>query len=351
MVRALSICLMALLCMAASRAAAEGRLFSDAQPLRIGISAPFKALIAASKSKTDPYPATLTVTEGAGPAQSLHIQMRARGMSRRTLGYCRIPPLQLAFGDKATLKGTPFQGQRKLKLVDYCRDESDYEQRIVLEYLAYRLYNIITPMSFRVRGADVTYREGDKDAGVTRFGYLIENLDDLADRNHLPTLTLASHQITAGQFDAKAAARATLFEFMIGNLDWDLLAVTPGLECCHNSRFIAARTSAPLTGVVPVVYDFDSSGFVDAPYAGPPPDLPVNSVTERLYRGYCASNDEIPSVVAEFRAHRAEMTALVNGEPRLNQRFRAKAARFLDGFFAVLDDPARVQNQILKRCR
>lgn len=342
---------MALAFLGAAPAAAETRLFSDEQPLRMVVSAPFRALVATSASKTDPYPATLTVSEGAGAGQSLPIQLRARGISRRTLGYCQFPPLQLAFGDKATVKGTPFQGQHKLKLVTYCRDQADYEQRIVLEYLAYRLYNLVTPLSLRVRGAEVTYLEGGKDAGVTRFGYLIEDLGDLAERNHLQTLALAAHQITAAQFDARAAARATLFEFMLGNLDWDLLAVTPGSQCCHNSRFVAARTTAPLTGVTPVVYDFDSSGFVDPPYAGPPPGLPVENVTERLYRGYCASNGEIPAAMAEFRTHRAEMMALIDGEPRLNARFRAKAARFLDGFFAVLDDPVRVQNLILKRCR
>ena len=44
---------------------------------------------------------------------------------------------------------------------------------MVLEYLAYRLYNLVTPLSYRVRAAQVTYRNGDLDKPPCQF------LDDL----------------------------------------------------------------------------------------------------------------------------------------------------------------------------
>ena len=353
MVRALGFGLLGLLCTLASPAVAQSRLFSDDSPLQIVISAPFPALVRAAPSRTDPYPATVSVTERGGAAQSLPIQLRARGLTRRTGGFCQFPPLALNF-DKATAQGSTFQGQNRLKLVTYCRDAADYEQRIVLELLAYRLYNLLTPMSFRVRGADVTYRNvaGGGD-GVTRFGFLIENVDDAARRNQRKELETASGQVSPKQLDARAAARAALFEFMIGNLDWAFLAGPNPSECCHNSRLIAApeATPATATGVVPLPYDFDYSGFVDAPYADPPASLKVNRVTDRLYRGYCASNGEIPAVIEAFRARRADMMALIDSEQRLSPGVRAKTGRFMDGFFAVLDDPERVQRQIVGRCR
>ena len=351
MIRALLAALAAIAWTFASPALAESRLFSDDAPLKMTITAPFRDLIRTAKTKPVPYPATLAVTDGAAPAQTLAIQIRARGLTRRTGGYCDFPPLQLAFGDKASVHGTVFKGQRKLKLVTYCRDFNDFEQRIMLEYLAYRLYNVITPVSYRVRAAEVTYRKDAGDAGTTRFGYVIEEIDDVADRNHSKRLTFASKAVTAAQFDQHAAARAGLFEFMIGNLDWDFEAGPAGAECCHNARFVAARDTQPLSGVVPIPYDFDYSGFVDSPYAGAPIGLPVDNVTQRLYRGYCASNGEMPSVVAEYRAHRAEMMAVIDNDPRLNPKFRAKTDHFMDSFFALLDDPARVQSQIIKPCR
>src|SRR5258706_5380849 len=148
-------------------------------------------------------------------------------------------------------------------------------------------------MSYRVRAAQVTYRENEKDAGVTRFGFVVEDLSDVAARNKAKKLKLASHQIKASQFDARAAGRASLFEFLIANLDWDFLAGPAGADCCHNARFVAPKdTAAALSGVVPIPYDFDYSGFVDAPYAVPPEGLKLERGTQRLYRGHCVSSAE-----------------------------------------------------------
>ena len=350
MIRALWLGLLALAWIGAP-AAAKGRLFQSQAPLKIVITAPFGALARADVHPS-PYPANLTAAEGDGAAESLPVTLTARGHSRRLLGYCSFPPLWLKF-DKATTHGTLFSGQHKLKLTTYCRPAADYEQRIVLEYLAYRIYNLITPISFRVRPADVTYRGGPGEAGLTRFGFLTEDVDELADRNDDARLKAASHQVSMAQMDAHATMRAALFEYLIGNFDWEFMAGPAGADCCHNSRFIAAKGATPATAraVAPAPYDFDSSGFVDAPYAIPPESLGINRAAERVYRGYCADNGELASVAGEFRAHRAEMMALINGEARLDEHFRAKTDRFVDGFFAVLDDPARVQREIVRRCR
>lgn len=351
MVRAL-LSLIVLACMAAS--AADLHLFSDDAPLRLTITAPLPALVRAARysASTNPYPATLTLTDDGGAPQSFAIQLSPRGHTRRSSGFCEFPPLLVTF-DKKAVHGTLFRGQHKLKLVTYCRTPPDYEQRIVLEYLAYRIYNLITPMSFRVRAAEVTYRKDETDAGVTRFSYLIEDIGDVADRNGREPLKAASHQVSLAQLDAHAAVRGALFEYMIGNLDWDFLASLPGQSCCHNSRFVAAPDATPATAsaVVPVPYDYDWSGFVDLPYAGPPPSIPVDRLTDRYYRGYCAMSAEVPSVIEEYKAQRAAIMALIDAEPHLNAAFRAKTDRFMDGFFAVLDDPKRVQREVTGHCR
>jgi hypothetical protein len=351
MIKAFGLSLLALAWMGAAPAAAKSHAFDAEAPLKMVITAPFPALVRGA-AHPSPYPGSLSVSEGDGPPQSLPVSLTARGHFRRTSGSCTFPPLWVKF-DKASARGTLFSGQHKLKLTTYCRPGSDYEQRIVLEYLAYRLYNLVTPISFRVRAAEVTYRTGAGDAGITRFGFLTEDESDLADRNDRDALKAATHQVSAGQLDAHATARAALFEFMIGNFDWEFLAAPEGTDCCHNARLIAARGATPATasGVVPAPYDFDFSGFVDSSYASPPPSLSIGRTTDRVYRGYCVSNGEIASAAQEFRDRRPEMTALIEAEPRLNADFRAKTIRFLNGFFAVLDDPARIQREILRRCR
>jgi hypothetical protein len=137
---------------------------------------------------------------------------------------------------------------------------------------------------------------------------------------------------------------------MIGNLDWDMVAGPEGDECCHNGKLLAASAESR-AAVVPVPYDFDFSGFVDAPYATPPEGIDVNSVRNRRYRGYCRHNDELPAAIAHFRSRRAALYAVIDGEARLPEARRRAAREFLAGFFAVLDDPARVQRELIGRCR
>jgi hypothetical protein len=351
MVRAV-LALVALAWMAAAPTLASPDLFADdAPPLHFTLTAPFATLAAKAKYSLDAYPASLTLSDGTASAQSFPIQVRPRGISRRKM-YCAFPPLYLSF-DKSAMHGTPFHGQKKLKLVTFCRPVADYEQRVMLEYLVYRLYNQITPMSYRVRAAEVTYRDGPNAQGVTRFGYLIEDIKDVADRNQREELKGPSHMVSLAQLDAHAAARAALFEFMIGNLDWEQLASAPGEACCHNIKLLAAPGATPATAreVTPVPYDFDSTGFVDPPYAGPPAGVPVDSLTQRYYRGYCGISAEIPSVAQEYLAHRADMKAAIDRQPGLTAGFRDKADRYLDGFFAIIGDPGRLQSQVIKHCR
>jgi hypothetical protein len=342
------------LCLAAVQgpALAKTTLFSDDAPLRLVITAPFPQLVRSAASDTQPRDATLEVSEGGAPAQSLPIKLSPRGHFRRTGDGCRFPPLLLTF-DKASARGTLFKGQHALKLVTYCRPDPDYEQRAMLEYLAYRLYNLVTPLSFRVRAAEVTYRTGEGDAGVTRFGFLIEDVSAVADRNGLGRLKAQTHEVSVDRLDASAAARAALFEYLLGNLDWEFIASAKGEPCCHNIRLLAAPDAAPATaqGVTPVPYDFDWTGFVDPPYAGPPPGIPIERVTDRYFRGYCAHGAALSAAMAEFQAHRTEMKALIDGQPGLTPPFRTKTQRFLDGFFTVLDDPRRVQSELVRHCR
>lgn len=344
---------LALTWMAGAAVAAPAGLFEEGAPaLHLTLTAPFPALVKTARTHMDFYPATLTVSQDGGPPQTLSLQIRARGLTRRTGDLCQFPPLSLNFG-KTKLGGTPFAGQRKLKLVTYCRPREDYQQKIVLESLAYRLYNVITPLSFRIRHAEVTYRQSEADPGLTRFGFLIEDIDDVAARNGREVLEIASKQVRPAQLDPVATARAGLFELMIGNLDWDFLAQVPGMECCHNARLLAApgATAATARDVVPVPYDYDWSGLVDAPYAGPPPGAPIERITDRFYHGYCVSNPQMPQVITEFSARRAALLAVIADEPRLTPASTDKATRFLSGFFEMLDNPARVDREILKRCR
>lgn len=336
-----------LACALAAPASAQTPLFTETSEIEILIEGPIGALVRAAPRSTEPYAATLTLT---GEPQVFEIKLEARGVSRRVSGICSFPPLRLDF-DRDDVGETLFAGQNRLKLVTRCRGGANYEQLTVLEYLAYRLYNEITPLSYRVRSARVTYRDSDgRRREETQFGFLIEDIDDVAARNGRVALDVLSGDVPSSGLDPEIAARAALFQYMIGNLDWDMVQAHAGDECCHNGKLIAARADARMA-VVPVPYDFDFSGLVNAPYATPPPSLPVHNVRTRHFRGYCRHNDQMPSAIAHFLARRDALYALIDGESRLSASRQRSTRAYLDDFFETIENPDQVERRLIRRCR
>ncbi len=101
---------------------------------------------------------------------------------------------------------------------------------------------------------------------------------------------------------------------------------------------------------VPVPYDFDYSGLVDAPYAVPPNGFPDAPVTRRTYRGHCAYNRQVLAAAAQFRAQMAPMLAAVGAVPGLEAGSQRKATNYLRGFFDLIATDQSVSDKILKRC-
>jgi hypothetical protein len=333
---------------AAAPAAADTRLFSDSSEIAITLEGPLSTIQRTARNNTDPHAGVVTLSGAQG--QRFDVQIAARGHVRRMGGFCSLPPLRLTF-DRDQVRGTLFEGQHRLKLVAPCRPGDSYQQLIVLEYLAYGLYNQVTAVSFRARPVRVTYRDADAHGReVTRLGFLLEDDDDVAERNHRHALEVQTRAVSPEQLDPDLATRAALFEYMIGNLDWDMLASQAGQSCCHNFVLMApSRTSRER--VAPTPYDFDYSGLVNAPYAMPPEGIRISSVRVRYYRGYCRFNDQLPGVIADLRARRQAFYHVVDSEPLLSDGPRRGAHRYLDDFFAVLDDPARVDRELTRHCR
>ncbi len=333
----------------ATPAAAQHPLFTEDAELDVVIEAPFTTLLRTARRNTDPHPGAL-ILNGYGEPQRYNLLVSARGMSRRITDFCRFPPLRIDF-ENNSLRETLFRGQNRLKLTTHCRPNANYAQLYVLEYTAYRLYNEITPLSFRVRPWRVTYRDTEGRRGdETHFGFVTEDDDDLARRNGRVALEIETRVARASQLDGEAAARFALFQFMIGNLDWDMVESAEGRDCCHNTKLLAL-SETNWDGLVPAPYDFDFSGFVGAPYATPPEGLPVRNVRTRLYRGYCRHNEHVPATIALFQSRREALNAVITGETRLSAARRTSARRYIDDFFEVISDPERVQRQIIDRCR
>jgi hypothetical protein len=136
---------------------------------------------------------------------------------------------------------------------------------------------------------------------------------------------------------------------MIGNLDWSMRAAPDGQSCCHNFKLMAAAPAAR-TELIPVPYDFDSAGLVNAPYAVAPNELGAGPVRTRHYRGYCMHNAAVAVAAADFRAKRSELFAVFGSIPELDGRSRRDAVAYLASFFREIATDEDLAKRVLKSC-
>jgi hypothetical protein len=322
------------------------KLFDNDETLTVTMRAPWIDLERKVKYQ-GAYPATIEYTDDLGNSMTHEMTVERRGITRQRV--CRYPPVKLRF-EKERVKGTTFRGQKSLKLVTHCEKATKFEQYYVLEMLAYRMYNLITDYSFRVRPLSVTYvNSGNGKKDGPRFAFLIEDDSDVAKRNNLKKLR--TPRITPSQLEPQLSSYFSLFQYMIGNVDWAALSGPDPKECCHNVKLLAPKPLGPQDWIYPAPYDFDSSGLVDADYAAPPNGLPINSVTQRLFRGYCRHNTTLEDARTHILEKKAAILALIENEERLQSGSKKKASKYIGKYFEILEDQDDFESQIISRCR
>ncbi len=316
-------------------------LFQADETLEVTITAPLKTLIR-ERPTEDYLPGVFRFTETDGTSLDFDVEIRTRGHFRHET--CDFPPLSLNFKRSQT-DGTLFDRQNKMKLVVHCDDSSRYEQTVLREYLAYRLLNAITDLSFRVRLLQVTYVDSeDRRDEQVRYAFLIEHKNRLAKR--LDRKDLEVERTTVGAIQPNQLNLTSMFEFLIGNTDFSPIAGASYNECCHN-YVLFGNDVDPLLAIP---YDFDQSGFVNAPYAVAPEQFHIRSVRQRVYRGRCVNNEYIEESISKFRNSHDALYELVAEQERLDSGVRKSIVRYLDDFYEIIDDPQDVERKIIDRC-
>lgn len=320
-------------------------LFSDTGEMKVTLSGPWRT-IRNNIKKDALYPVQLTYTGADGKQHTIDAEVAPRGISRRER-LCDFPPLKIHF-DKEKTKDTEFRGNKSLKLVTYCKTGDKYEQYYIKEFLIYRIYNLITDYSFRVRPMIVEYKDSQsKNFSISRFSFLIEDVDDVARRNGVKKLAIP--QISYKTLEPVETSKLSLFQFMIGNVDY---ASNDGPEddsCCHNTRLIGAGDNQVPRYSIP--YDFDSTGLVDADYAYAPEVLKLRNIRQRKYRGFCFTNDQLPDTIAVFNQKRPAILELFKNNAHLDDHNRQKAIEYIEDFYKIINDPRELKKQITDKCR
>lgn len=334
--------------LAAAQASDEkpARLFDVESALPVTMTAPWGD-IERKEDFQGAYPATIEYRDVNGETVKLAMTVERRGKKRQEA--CRFPPIRLRF-EKEAVKGSAFRGQKSLKMVTHCARSDRYDQFYVLEMLIYRMYNRLTEYSFRVRPLQVEYVDSDDGEVVDeRFAFLIEDDSDVAKRNGLKKIDIG--RVSVGQLEPQAGTLMALFQYMIGNADWAALSGPDPSKCCHNIKLVGPEPLQPGDLAVPVPYDFDSSGLVDADYAYPNAVLGITSVTQRVYRGYCAHNGALAAARQALFDHEAAYVALIENEQRLTSRSKKKAIRYLGKYFDIARDSGKFERYVIEQCR
>jgi hypothetical protein len=321
-------------------------LFQDADVLKAVLTAPIAQTYAQRHQEARLYfPGQWTYVDADGQTQRLEVSIRTRGHFRRE--YCDQPPLQLNF-KKKQVKGTLFAGQDKLKLVAPCKQDNRHQQYVILEYLAYKIFEIVTDNSFKVRLVRLSYVDRDeKIEPWTSFGFVIEDDSDLAKRQNLDKIRVP--EVKYAQLDQTQMVHVQLFQLLIANTDASLIKPTGDDDCCHNVQILRPIDSDTVR--VPVPFDFDMSGFVNARYAAPPAQIPIRDVRQRYFYGLCQPDEVFDAGIAHIQSKRAQIEALIANEELLSDNHRSSSLKYVSSFYEILDDPKRVKREIVERCR
>jgi hypothetical protein len=310
-------------------------LFQSHAPLVLELRTDLRTLLRDKGEKRVEYGATLRFQDGTDTG-TVTAELRTRGIFR--LKHCAFPPLRVDLPVKK-VEHTPFAGQNKLKLVTHCMSFASYERQLLREFALYRAFNALTDSSFRVRLAHVTYVDSARGDTVIRYGFLIESDAELGRRLGLELWENDSvHTLRTDQVYMTLVAT---FEYFIGNTDWSV----PGR---HNVELFR-RMDPYLLLAVP--YDFDFSGAVGAPYSSPAAGVPIKSVRERYFRGFCQPEMVIQMALERFRAAKDSIYAAVESVTQLSESDRRGLINYFNGFYSAIENRGVVQRDFMRNCR
>ncbi len=302
--------------------------------LKVELRANFKKLIK-RKYRNEYLPATISYSiDNQSFIDSVGV--RPRGKSRRKI--CHLPPIKIKYS-KATLKSKGLRKFKTLKLVNHCRTSSQNQEIILREYLIYKLYEVLTDVSFRVQLIEVDYVDtGRRNKKTSRYAFIIENNDEMASR--LGGTMYDPTNVNPEALELIAYHQLCLFQYMVGNTDWHL-------KQQHNIKIVRPDSGKYMLAIP---YDFDYCGMVNAYYAVPNKNINIDNVRTRLYMGKCFPMEVYAPLIQKFKDNKSSFYNLIDQFELLNGNQRADMRAYLDEYFDELDNKKRLVEKLRWKC-
>lgn len=312
------------------------KFFTDDQLIEMSLTTDIKNL--QKEKRINVYqPANVSLHFPDSTAITEDISLCARGHMRRA--YCTIPPIMLNFRNPASPLLNPLG---KLKLVIGCGTSGDDEQLILKEFLCYKIYNLLEEKSFRARLVKINYTDTKgKMKPFSQYAFILEDDGDMARRNNCKKG--ADRTIPNDGTDRSLMTKVALFEYFISNTDWSV----PGN---HNIKFIYSKKNTQALPY-PVPYDFDHSGLVNADYAKPSEIIGTETVTERVYRGFPRSMEELETEFDVFRKQKDNIYSLINNFTLLKERTRKNIISYLEEFYKTINSKNEAKSTFIDNAR
>lgn len=278
----------------------------------------FSTLIENKTKTTDYYEGIFSFSDEVGKRKEFPVKVKARGKFRRK--KCEFPPLKLKF-KKSHLLSSGLDTFNKMKLVTHCLDDlSEDASNLEKEFLAYKIYNELSENSFRVQLIKMRYLDASgKRRAVNSFAFLIEEDEQVAER--LGGELCDCFNQPQESFDTKEVAKVALFNYMIGNPDYDF-------KRAKNLKMI----QTPGEKLIAVPYDFDFSAFVYPPYL----NFEKMKGAERAYKAFDLTADEEAELKDFFLLKKEIIIQMISDFKFSSRKEKIDMKRYIKDFYEKL---------------
>jgi hypothetical protein len=311
--------------------------FKDTTIMNATIITNTRKVLGRDRKKGLRFPATITTRLPDGTNVNEKIVLEIRGKFRRS--YCYLPPLKLIFNINDS---SPLYSLKSIKLVSECYPGWKYKEYLLKEFIIYKIYNLLTDISFRVRLLNLNIEDSSgKKKTINEHAFLLEDIKDLAKRNNCKEWK--KRKLVSEATDRRQMTMVAIFEYMIGNTDW-------GVSANHNTGLINSRDDTLAKPLV-VPYDFDYSGLVNTDYSVPDEKLAIQSVVQRVYRGFPRTMKEINEVLDIFKQQKEKIYALIRTFDLLPSNSKHEMINYLDEFYEIINSPDLVKYTFIENAR
>lgn len=266
-----------------------------------------------NRKTEDQFPGVITLADGSIFKANLSVRGKFRRMS------CKYPPLKIKVPKKALL-AAGLDTLNEFKLLLPYDDTKASDEWLVKEYLSYRMFEHLSPNSVHARLLQLTLKDSRTGKANTMMCVAVEDKEETLVR--LQGTLVETYGITDEQLDTDQYALTAVFQYMIGNTDWQV-------DAFRNVRLVKTSGTDKLL-VLP--YDLDFSGMVNPSYARPSLDYNLTNVTDRYFMARDLDPEKLRGAVQRFQQSRTAFYALCQS-PLLSPKASREMTNYLDSFY------------------